>query len=60
MAVKVNREYQFKTDKITLNFIEGLAWELSIGEERIHLSQETFEELKAIMAEVLYGTAKNS
>ncbi|MDR1176914.1 MAG: hypothetical protein LBK83_15750 [Treponema sp.] len=61
MMIKVDKTY--KTEKITLNYIAGLSgseWELIIGKERIYLNQEKFEELKAIMAEVLYGTAKNS
>jgi hypothetical protein len=52
MAVKVNKTYE--TDKITLRYISGLGWELVIGNERIHLNQEKFEELKAVMAEVLH------
>jgi hypothetical protein len=61
MAVKVNKTYS--TDKITLRYTATFSaslWELGIGNESICFSQETFEELKAIMAEVLYGTAKNS
>jgi hypothetical protein len=55
MAVNVDKTY--KTDNITLSCISSSSaflWELAKGKERIYFTQETFEELKAIMAEVLH------
>jgi hypothetical protein len=54
MDVRVDKTY--KTDNITLSFITGLGWDLSIGAQAVHFNKEKFEELKAVMAEVLYGT----
>jgi hypothetical protein len=57
MEIKVDKTYS--TDKITLRYTSGLGWELVVGKDRIYFSNETFEELKAIMTEVLYGIAEN-
>jgi hypothetical protein len=55
MTIKVDKTY--KTDKITLDYTAVLSlWVLEVSGKRIELNQEKFEELKAIMSEVLYGT----
>jgi hypothetical protein len=52
--VKVDKV--FKTDNIKLEFLADLAeWELVIGKTRVNISKDRFEELKAIMMEVLHG-----
>jgi hypothetical protein len=55
MDIEVDKTY--KTDNIRLSYTATLSaslWELAKGKERIYFTQETFEELKAIMAEVLH------
>jgi hypothetical protein len=55
MDVRVDKTY--KTDNIRLSYTATLSaslWELAKGKEMIYFTQETFEELKAIMAEVLH------
>jgi hypothetical protein len=59
MAVHVDKTYS--TEGVSLNYTHSsLTWELYIYGETIYLNSQRFEELKAVMAEVLHEIPANS